>query len=201
MIPHGALDYLTRLPDERPLPPDLARVDGPVVLCFGLIRPHKGVDVLLEAFRSVAGAELWIVGMPRVPSTRCASSAGSRTACVSSRASFPTRRSRPTSAARSSSSYPTSRREQSGVLNIALAFGKPLVLGRGRLPGGRRARRRREARPAARSGRAGRRDQRAARRRRGAAASRRRRGEGGRRSLPWDEIAARTIDLYRSLNS
>jgi len=62
VIPHGAFAHLTRLRDERPLPPELARVEGPVVLCFGLVRPYKGVDVLLEAFRSIRGAELWVVG-------------------------------------------------------------------------------------------------------------------------------------------
>jgi glycosyltransferase involved in cell wall biosynthesis len=62
VIPHGAFEHLTRQPDERPLPPELAAVEGPVVLCFGVVRPYKGVDVLLEAFRSVSGAELWIVG-------------------------------------------------------------------------------------------------------------------------------------------
>jgi glycosyltransferase involved in cell wall biosynthesis len=64
VIPHGAFEYLTRLRDERPLPPELARVEGPVVLCFGLVRPYKGIDVLLEAFRCVEGAELWVVGRP-----------------------------------------------------------------------------------------------------------------------------------------
>jgi glycosyltransferase involved in cell wall biosynthesis len=64
VIPHGAFDYLTRLGDEAPLPDELARVEGPVVLFFGLIRPYKGVDVLLEAFERVEGAELWIVGRP-----------------------------------------------------------------------------------------------------------------------------------------
>jgi glycosyltransferase involved in cell wall biosynthesis len=63
-IPHGAFDYLTKLPDEVPLPDELAAVEGPVILCFGLIRPYKGVDVLLDAFRAVEGAELWIVGRP-----------------------------------------------------------------------------------------------------------------------------------------
>lgn len=67
VIPHGAFDYLTRIPDERPLPAELARVEGPVILFFGLLRPYKGIEVLLEAFRSVRGAELWIVGMPRMP--------------------------------------------------------------------------------------------------------------------------------------
>jgi glycosyltransferase involved in cell wall biosynthesis len=64
VIPHGAFEHLTRQPDERPLPPELAAVEGPVVLCFGVVRPYKGVDVLAEAFRSVEGAELWVVGRP-----------------------------------------------------------------------------------------------------------------------------------------
>ncbi|MGH2743154.1 MAG: glycosyltransferase family 4 protein, partial [Thermoleophilaceae bacterium] len=64
VIPHGAFEHLTRLPDERPLPRELAAVEGPVVLCFGVVRPYKGVDVLVEAFRSVEGAELWVVGRP-----------------------------------------------------------------------------------------------------------------------------------------
>jgi glycosyltransferase involved in cell wall biosynthesis len=64
VIPHGAFEHLTRQPDERPLPAELARVEGPVVLCFGLIRPYKGVDVLVKAFQGVEGAELWVVGRP-----------------------------------------------------------------------------------------------------------------------------------------
>jgi glycosyltransferase involved in cell wall biosynthesis len=64
VIPHGAFEHLTRQPDERPLPAELAAVEGPVVLCFGVVRPYKGVDVLIEAFRSVERAELWIVGRP-----------------------------------------------------------------------------------------------------------------------------------------
>ena len=62
-IPHGAFEHLTRQPDEAPLPEELRRVEGPVVLCFGVVRPYKGVDVLLEAFRDVE-AELWVVGRP-----------------------------------------------------------------------------------------------------------------------------------------
>jgi glycosyltransferase involved in cell wall biosynthesis len=64
VIPHGAFDHLTRVPNEAPLPDDLAAVEGPVILCFGLIRPYKGVDLLIEAFRQIEGAELWIVGRP-----------------------------------------------------------------------------------------------------------------------------------------
>jgi glycosyltransferase involved in cell wall biosynthesis len=64
VIPHGPLDHLTERSDERPLPDELAGADGPVILYFGLMRPYKGIDVLLEAFREVRGAELWIVGRP-----------------------------------------------------------------------------------------------------------------------------------------
>jgi glycosyltransferase involved in cell wall biosynthesis len=64
VIPHGAFEHLTRQPDERPLPPELAAVDDPVVLCFGVVRQYKGVDVLIDAFRQVEGAELWVVGRP-----------------------------------------------------------------------------------------------------------------------------------------
>ncbi len=64
VIPHGAFDHLTRVPNELPLPAELAAVDRPVVLCFGLIRPYKGVDVLINAFREIEDAELWIVGRP-----------------------------------------------------------------------------------------------------------------------------------------
>ena len=35
-----------------------------MILFFGLVRPYKGVDVLLEAFREIEGAELWVVGRP-----------------------------------------------------------------------------------------------------------------------------------------
>jgi glycosyltransferase involved in cell wall biosynthesis len=66
VIAHGAFGHLTDVPGQRPLPPALAQVAKPVVLFFGLMRPYKGLDVLLEAWRDVDDAELWIVGMPRM---------------------------------------------------------------------------------------------------------------------------------------
>src|SRR5215210_8230086 len=50
-----------------PLRAELREVTSPVILAFGLVRPYKGTDVLLEAFRQLEGAELWVVGMPRMP--------------------------------------------------------------------------------------------------------------------------------------
>jgi len=39
--------------------------DGsPVVLSYGLIRPYKGVHTLLEAWRGIDNAQLWVVGRP-----------------------------------------------------------------------------------------------------------------------------------------
>lgn len=49
-----------------PLPSLLSPRDGrPVVLMFGLLRPYKGLDLLLEAWQDIEDAELWVVGMPR----------------------------------------------------------------------------------------------------------------------------------------
>jgi glycosyltransferase involved in cell wall biosynthesis len=62
VIPHGVL----RPAGDGPLPPELPDFDGPVALCFGLLRPYKGIEVLLEAWRGIEGAELWIVGAPRI---------------------------------------------------------------------------------------------------------------------------------------
>jgi glycosyltransferase involved in cell wall biosynthesis len=126
VIPHGAFTYLTDLPDERPLPPELAAVEGPVVLCFGLLRPYKGIDVLLDAWRGIEGAELWIVGAPRmdVAPLRAAAPPGVRfvprfvpdpeVAAYFRRAAFVV--------------LPHTRVDQSGAALAALAFGKALLL-------------------------------------------------------------------------
>ncbi|MGO8904977.1 MAG: glycosyltransferase family 4 protein [Solirubrobacteraceae bacterium] len=75
VIPHGVLRPWESAPDgdgrQAPLPAELRGFEGPVVLLFGLLRPYKGLDVLLDAWRRVGpgtpgGAELWVVGMPRM---------------------------------------------------------------------------------------------------------------------------------------
>jgi glycosyltransferase involved in cell wall biosynthesis len=129
VIPHGAFDYLTRLPEEKPLPVELEGAEGPVVLCFGLLRPYKGVEVLLEAFRRVRGAELWIVGNPRMdvePLRRLAAQAGGRARFVTrfvEDAEIPA-----IFRAADLVALPYLDAEHSGVLYTALAFGKPLLL-------------------------------------------------------------------------
>ncbi|MEA2227797.1 MAG: hypothetical protein QOF04_1427, partial [Solirubrobacteraceae bacterium] len=127
VIAHGAFEHLTRVPAARPLPAELAAVDVPVVLFFGLLRPYKGIDVLLDAWRALApDAELWIVGMPRMdiaalraqapPSVRWVPRfvADDEVAAYFRRADLVV--------------LPYREIDQSGVLFTALGAGTPLVL-------------------------------------------------------------------------
>jgi glycosyltransferase involved in cell wall biosynthesis len=129
VIPHGAFDYLTRLPEEKPLPEELRGAEGPVVLSFGLLRPYKGLENLLEAFSEVPGAELWIVGNPRMPVEPLHELA----ALTGARVRFITRFVEDAEIpaifrAADVVVLPYLDAEHSGVLYTALAFGKPLVL-------------------------------------------------------------------------
>lgn len=129
VIPHGAFDYFTRLPEEKPLPPELEGAEGPVILFFGLLRPYKGLDTLLRAFRELKGAELWIVGNPRMdlgPLRRLAAEAPGRVRFVTR---FVEDAEVPAIFRRADLVVlPYRDAEQSGVLYTGLAFGKPLVL-------------------------------------------------------------------------
>jgi glycosyltransferase involved in cell wall biosynthesis len=130
VVPHGAFDYLTRLPDEAPLPPYLEAVDRPVVLCFGLIRHYKGIDLLIQAFRDVPDAELWVVGRPLgtaiEPLRRLAAPIRER---VRIEPRFVAEREVPAFFRRAELVVlPYRDAEQSGVLFTALAFGKAIVV-------------------------------------------------------------------------
>jgi glycosyltransferase involved in cell wall biosynthesis len=120
VIPHGAFTHLSELP-EAELP--LAETERPVVLFFGLLREYKGIDVLLEAWRGIDDAELWIVGMPRMkldpptlPGVRFLPRyvSDEELAALFRRADLVV--------------LPYRDIDQSGVLFVALAFGKPLLL-------------------------------------------------------------------------
>jgi glycosyltransferase involved in cell wall biosynthesis len=129
VIPHGAFDYLTRLEHEEPLPPELAAVEGPVILFFGLLRPYKGLDVLLEAFRDVQGAELWIAGNPRMPLEPLEDAARRAGGTVRFIPRFVRDAEIPALMRRADVVVlPYREIDQSGVLYAALPFGKPLVL-------------------------------------------------------------------------
>jgi glycosyltransferase involved in cell wall biosynthesis len=131
VIPHGAFDHLTRLPAA--VEPALEGLDGRrVVLFFGLVRPYKGVDLLVEAMAATpADAVLLVVGMPRTPVEplqRRAEELG-----IADRVRFVPRFVPDDTLA----SYfrradvvalPYREIDQSGVLYTALAFGSPLLL-------------------------------------------------------------------------
>ena len=130
VISHGAFDYLTKLPAEKPLPPELEGAEGPVILCFGLLRPYKGIENLIEAYGRLGGeAELWIVGNPRMdvePLRRQGAEAGGRVRFVPrfvDEAEIPAIFRRADLVV-----LPYLDAEHSGVLYTGLAFGKPLLL-------------------------------------------------------------------------
>ncbi len=130
VIPHGAFEHLTRLERELPLPAELAGAERPVILCFGLIRPYKGIDVLLDAFREIDDAELWIVGRPMMDIEPFRELA--RSARPSSRVRFVDRfitdPEIPALFRRAAVVVlPYREADQSGVLYTALAFGKAVV--------------------------------------------------------------------------
>jgi glycosyltransferase involved in cell wall biosynthesis len=132
VIHHGAFAHAADGP-RAPLPAELSadvNASGrPVVLFAGLLRPYKGLDTLLAAWRRVTGAELWIAGRPMMDlaSLRALGGDGVRwvprfvsdgeLAALLDRADvvvLPYAR--------------TQRFDQSGVLATALAFGKALVV-------------------------------------------------------------------------
>jgi glycosyltransferase involved in cell wall biosynthesis/drug/metabolite transporter (DMT)-like permease len=124
-IPHGVFDYLTRQPREAPLPAELAAVEGKVVLCLGVWRPYHGLDVLLEAWRGVSGAELWVAGLPRMPTARLLADPPARTRF---HPRFVTDPELPAFFRRADLVVlPYRAIEASGVLFTALAFGRPVL--------------------------------------------------------------------------
>ncbi len=123
VIPHGAFEHLAAAPTAAG-PPFAS--DKPVVLCFGLMRPYKGIDLLLEAWRGIDQAELWIAGMPRmdIAPLRAAAPPGVRFV-----ARFIGDEELPAYFRRAQLLVlPYREADQSGVLFTALAFARPLLL-------------------------------------------------------------------------
>lgn len=134
VIPHGVFEHLTEVEDAKPLPPEFAAVTRPVVLQFGLMRPYKGIDLMLEGFAAAdPDAELWLVGAARMdtePLKALARDLGiadrvrwlERFVGDDELGAFFTRA--------DVVALPYRQIDQSGVLFTALAFGKPLLLTR-----------------------------------------------------------------------
>jgi len=113
-------------PARHGLPRELARTDNPVVLCFGLMRPYKGIDVLLEAWRGIDDAELWVVGLPKMDIAPLQAAAPPNVRFVPrfvADAELPAYFRRADLVV-----LPYREIDQSGVLFTALAFGTPLLL-------------------------------------------------------------------------
>ncbi|HYM54339.1 MAG TPA: glycosyltransferase family 4 protein [Solirubrobacteraceae bacterium] len=127
VIPHGAFEHLAAdgsaagRPQEPPF-----QTDKPVVLCFGLMRPYKGIDILLEAWRGIEDAELWIAGAPRMDIAPMQATAPPGVRFVPR---FIGDTELPAYFRRADLVVlPYREIDQSGVLFTALAFGKPLLL-------------------------------------------------------------------------
>jgi glycosyltransferase involved in cell wall biosynthesis len=124
VIPHGAFTHLAGPPpaeaagEAASLPPELRDTGEPVVLFFGLLRPYKGLDVLLDAWRGIEDAQLWVVGRPfgvEPPAGAVARFVSdAETTALFRRADMVV--------------LPYREIDQSGVLFTALAFGKPMIL-------------------------------------------------------------------------
>jgi glycosyltransferase involved in cell wall biosynthesis len=198
VIEHGAFEHLADVAGAHPLPAELGAVRKPVVLCFGLLRPYKGIDVLLDAWRRLSpDAELWIVGMPRMeiaplravapPSVRWVPRfvADHELGAYFRRADLVV--------------LPYREIDQSGVLFTALAFGAPLLLsdvgGFGEVGAQGAAALVRPGDAAALAAQIG--------RLLGDDAARAELAEGARRAAAtrysWDAIARRHLDLYERL--
>ncbi|HEV2858744.1 MAG TPA: glycosyltransferase family 4 protein [Solirubrobacterales bacterium] len=205
VIPHGAFDYLTKLPEEKPLPPELEGAEDPVILSFGLLRPYKGIENLLEAYRRMVTAmptpaELWIVGNPRMdvgPLRELAAEAGGRVRFVTR---FVEDAEIPEIFRRADLLVlPYLDAEHSGVLYTGLAFGKPMVLSAvGGFPEVAETGAARLVPPADTPALAAALEEligdEVARRELAAAATQAAAGP-----FSWDEAARRTLDLYREL--
>ncbi len=81
VIHHGVLGigeafYPPTVQNASRIPIELADDGSPVVLSYGLIRPYKGIETLLEAWRGITGAQLWIVGRPMMDVSGLLAAAG-----------------------------------------------------------------------------------------------------------------------------
>ncbi|MGO9322408.1 MAG: glycosyltransferase family 4 protein [Solirubrobacteraceae bacterium] len=123
VIPHGVFEHLAAEATRAPAP---FETDKSVVLCFGLMRPYKGIELLLEAWRGIEDAELWIAGAPRMDISALQASAPPGVRFV---ARFIGDGELPAYFRRADLVVlPYREIDQSGVLFTALAFGKPLLL-------------------------------------------------------------------------
>ena len=131
VIPHGPFTHISEMENPLPLPHELdgpgARGEKPVVLFLGLLRPYKGLDVLLDAWDGITDAELWIVGRPRMDTERLRNHAAELEGVRFLTRWVEDREIPPIFRAATVCVLPYREIDQSGVLATALAFETPLV--------------------------------------------------------------------------
>jgi glycosyltransferase involved in cell wall biosynthesis len=193
VIPHGALTHLAEGAETAPR----FQTELPVVLFFGLLRPYKGIEQLLQAWAGIEAAELWIVGKPRMDISAL-------TAAAPANVRFDARF---VSDAELRGYFrradlvvlPYREADQSGVLFTAMAFAKPLLVsdvgGFGEVAAAGAARAVPAGDPAALHGALV--ELLADRAQRDALAERGR--SVARQRYAWQDIAARTLAVYRGL--
>jgi glycosyltransferase involved in cell wall biosynthesis len=82
VIHHGALGatlgefWVPSTENSPSIPSELHDTGAPVVLSYGLLRPYKGIATLLEAWRGITDAQLWIVGRPMMDVSDLLAAAG-----------------------------------------------------------------------------------------------------------------------------
>jgi len=139
IIPHGIFAYYRGLINDSEGPSKFPRSGGEKrILYFGVLKPYKGVDILLEAFarlpaRLIKDTVLQIVGYPKMPVEPLRELAGGLG--IKDRVFWDLRFVDEKEVASYFSQadivvLPYRRIDQSGVLMTALAFGKPVVASR-----------------------------------------------------------------------
>jgi glycosyltransferase involved in cell wall biosynthesis len=128
VVHHGAFAHVAASAGGT-LAPELTGGTGPAVLFFGLLRPYKGLETLLRAWRGIDGAQLWIAGRPMMDLAPLRALATDTVRFVPR---FVTEAEVPALFRQADVIVlpyaRTERFDQSGVLATALAFGKPVVL-------------------------------------------------------------------------
>ena len=139
IIPHGIFDYYRGLINDSEGPSQFPWLgEEKRILYFGVLKPYKGVDILLEAFarlpaRLIKETVLQIVGYPKMPVEPLQELA--RDLGIENRVFWDLRFVDEEEVASYFSQadivvLPYRRIDQSGVLMTALAFGKPIVASR-----------------------------------------------------------------------
>jgi len=139
IIPHGVFAYYRGLINDSEGSSQIPRSGGEKrILYFGVLKPYKGVDILLEAFarlpaRLIKDTVLQIVGYPKMPVKPLQELA--RDLGIEDRVFWDLRFVDEKEVASYFSQadvivLPYRRIDQSGVLMTALTFGKPIVASR-----------------------------------------------------------------------